>query len=936
MNRLGRLPVWPAGIVVLVMLVGAPTARADLASGKKKLLSGQYAAARKDLAGVRGADRGAAQLLLLELESRTGNHAAAEAIGRALSRSNDKALAADAQVRLAEVLRDTGRYAEAEKLLRPLANRADPHPRARWQYGLVLRDLGRIADSEKAFRWFADQWRANKIDVKNAELNFYLADSARYLDEHEFANQTYRDVIDRAPTLLEANIYWGDLFLSKYAAADAVDSYDEVLKIDPHHPDAHAGMARAKLETSYDIATARRHLEQALKSNPKHVPALLIRASVEIDQNRWSAAKATLREVFSVNPLSFEGLSLLATIQWLRDDKAGYEGTKKKIFAANPAYAELFHIIARSAVREHRYAAAIELEKQAVAVNPEYYEAMQAIGTGYLRLGLEKEGVEWLRKAWDGDAYNLRTHNTLELYEEHIPRSYSFERTKNFKIRYHNEEKALLSRYVEPLVERAFADMVKRYKFKPKTPVILELYRNPDHYSVRTVGLPNLGALGVCFGQVVTAMSPSSGDINYAMVVWHELSHVFAIQISNSRVPRWYTEGLSEYETVLARPEWRRENDADIYAAMVEGSLPSVAELNESFMNPSMKKVMVAYHLSSLTIEYIARTYGFDKVVDGLKLFAAGHETPAVIEKITGLAVAAFDAKFREYLELRLRPYRNTLHIPESGYSDLKKLEIAADAKPEDPATIAGLALGYFYDGNAKKASKAAARALGLDPKNKLALYISAELALRQRQPELAKKHYEDLIRAGGDSFDVRSRLGMIAARAGKTEAAEKHYCAAKALDPERSYPYQALFDLYKKAGRKEQALRELESYVMIEQMQYGPVKQLLTEYAALGKWGKVAAYGELAVEINPFDVEMLLLIGEANVEIGNGARALYHYDSALAVRPPLRRPALAYIGRTAALMLMGKKSDAKKALAEALRLEPENARALELEGKLK
>ncbi len=95
---------------------------------------------------------------------------------------------------------------------------------------------------------------------------------------------------------------------------------------------------------------------------------------------------------------------------------------------------------------------------------------------------------------------------------------------------------------------------------------------------MRTVGLPDLGALGVCFGQVITAMSPATGDINWGMVLWHELGHVFAIQLSNSRVPRWFTEGLSEYETLIARPDWRRENDADLYGAIANGTLPSIGD----------------------------------------------------------------------------------------------------------------------------------------------------------------------------------------------------------------------------------------------------------------------------------------------------------------------------------------------------------------------
>ena len=83
----------------------------------------------------------------------------------------------------------------------------------------------------------------------------------------------------------------------------------------------------------------------------------------------------------------------------------------------------------------------------------------------------------------------------------------------------------------------------------------------PTHYAVRTVGLPDIGVAGVCFGRVITALSPTNHAFNWGMVLAHELAHVFAIQLSRSRVPRWFTEGLSEVETMRARPEWARHDD---------------------------------------------------------------------------------------------------------------------------------------------------------------------------------------------------------------------------------------------------------------------------------------------------------------------------------------------------------------------------------------
>jgi cellulose synthase operon protein C len=918
-------------VVLLAALVLGGIARADLASGRDKLLHGDYAAARQELEQVGGSARGEAAVLLIKLDLRTGNYAGAARRARALARGGTRRIRAEAEALQAEVALITGRYQEACKQLEGLTAREPRFLRARYLLGRCYRSTGQADRARAVFEWFFAEYNGGRLSLEHAEQAMYLALAARYTGSFEDANDAFREAVSLDPNLLEANIEWGHLFLEKYSASYAEQSFDEVLKIDSSHPDAHAGMAQAKIEQSYAVAAARDHLAHALAANPNHPESLLLQASLEIDANRWEQARATLKRVLAVNPNHLEALALIATIYWLRDDMAAYEKQRKLVFAINPRFAGFYHIVARSAVREHRYDEAIELEQQAVAVDPDFFLAMQEIGTGLLRLGKDDEGVQWLRRAWSGDEFNVRTYNLLDLFEEVIPKEYVFVTSKNFRIRYHKTERPLLARYVEPLLETAYADMVKRYRYTPKRPTTIELFQNPDHYSVRTVGLPNLGALGVCFGRVITAMSPANGNMNWAMVLWHELSHVFAIQISKSRVPRWFTEGLAEYETVIARPEWRRENDADVWEALQSGTLPSVLELNHDFLRPNMEQVVVAYHTSSLVIQFISERWGFPALLQGLHLYGKGMDTAAVIKGITQLEPAQFDAEFRKHLRVRFAAYKGTFRLPTSGFDDVAALERAAQSAPNDAAAQARYALGAFYAGDADAAAKAAATVLRLEPKNYIAIYISAELALRMRDQATAKRLYGQLIAAGGDGYEPRLRLGFLAAEAADVDEARKQLARAKQLDPERSEPYIILAELYEKRGQHRDALAEYEQYVVLEQMQPAPVMHLTREYAKAGMWDKVRKYGEMALNINPNSADLLLDLGRAYLETGAPRRSLHAYGSALLTSPKPRRPALAHLGQARAYLALKDRSRAAAALAAALKLEPGNQDAQQL-----
>ena len=922
------------GLVALLLTAGP--AAADLATGTDALTRGDYKAAVAELSKTKGPDAGKARLLLVEAQRTLGDWKGAEATATAASKDADAVVAASGKVALAGVLVATGRSADAEKLLVGVVAADSGNRRARRALAYLYAGQGKLADALALWKRTITEYNAKTLDLDNPEDLFALAEAARWTGEYELANDAYREAVNLAPGFTEAGLAWADLFRSKYEVEVAEQTYDEVLKVNPNQPDAHAGIAAAILEDRYDLATARHHLDDALAVNPRHVPALLVRASIEIDQNQWDAAQKTLAEVRQVDPTSLEALEAEATIAWLRDDKPRYQALEAKVLAANPADADLYRTIARSAVREHRYVEAIELSKQAVKLRPDAFDAMSDVGMGYLRLGDEKQGLEWLDKAWAGDKYNVRTYNTRNLFKDTIPKDYVFASSKNFKFRYHKGEQKVLSRYIDPMLEKAFADMVKRYGFTPRTPVTVELYQEADHYSVRTVGLPNLGALGVCFGQVITAMSPSNGDINWGMVLWHELGHVFAIQLSNSRVPRWFTEGLSEYETLIANPSWRRENDADVYGAVVDGTLPSVATINYEFMQPDAQKVVVAYYLSSVMIEYLASTYGFPAIVAALKLYGQGKETPEVIQTVTGRTVAQFDADFRGYLDVRLAPYRGTFRLPSSGMDDPTKLEIDADAHPKDATARAKVALAHLYQGDAVPAAANAKAALALDKREPIARYVMAEMTLRDGDQAAARTLIRQLIADGHDSYDLRVRLAELAVNGGELPEAIAQLCAAKRLDPERSYPYQALAEIYKKQGQVDAALGELEHYVMIEQMQVAPLRELIDGYAAKKAWAKVKTYGEMALTLYPSDAELLATLGKAYLALGDGAAALYSYDSALLVDPPMRRPALAHLGRTRAYLMMGDKAKARAALALAAKTEPAHAEVVELRAKVK
>ncbi len=147
--------------------------------------------------------------------------------------------------------------------------------------------------------------------------------------------------------------------------------------------------------------------------------------------------------------------------------------------------------------------------------------------------------------------------------------------------------------YAIELVQQGIATFSRRYGFKLQEPVTVELYPDHDDFAVRVAALPGIGLLGVTFGYVVAMDSPSgraSGDFHWGSTLWHELAHVFTLEATDHRVPRWLSEGISVFEEWRTGPTPGVVVPPDVITALSEDKFLPVSDLDCRLHPPGLSE----------------------------------------------------------------------------------------------------------------------------------------------------------------------------------------------------------------------------------------------------------------------------------------------------------------------------------------------------------
>lgn len=839
----------------------------------------------------------------------------------------------DAELHLAraELFAMAGRRAEAETELAAAAEA----PAADWR-GLLARGRSKRA----------------RGDLAGASEDLVAADRAARTG----AGREAEVLAELAALYFEAD---GEVADGRTMARSPGELYRQALAINPHSEAAGLGLFElGRFNWRRQSASPESYLEPVLAVRPDAVDVLLARASAHLDDGQLPAVRGALAHLGRLAPGRRDTRALSAALAWVEHRRDDAESVLAKLGAEDPLDAAPERTVGTHLLELYRFSEGLPFLERAIERDPSDYAAWTELGRARANTGDVEGGLEALRRA-EVEAAGRRNawRSNQRQVLERMERLFVTQKAGELTFAWMPDEAPVLERYMIPFYDAARRELEERYG-RRTGPVRIEVFRRHADFSVRSTGFEGFPALGVCFGPVVTAVSPIAeirGQFSWARTSYHEFTHVVHLALSNNRCPRWITEGLATWEEERANRAWSRNMRRDLVDARANGDLIPLRELNRAFRGP---RILFGYYQGGLLCRMLIESHGFPAMVRLLEAFNRGLDLDRAMQEVFRLTPDEIDRRFaafvdRELLGIALEPrWRDDrMAAVRLALERTPPSEPAARAKWRESWVNVGFAAwGAGRRVDAEEALRMCALGLvgGADRVPARAAHLRGLIASAGGDQAAAKRHFEAFLAEGGEDFRVRVALGDMEVAAGERATARAHFEAGERAFP--GFPDKqlaaelALARVLEAEGDIDGAVEARRRWLSFNADDAALRLEIARWLAERGRYAEAEPLFGEANQIDPFQRALHQDWGRALMELGRWEEALREFEVAAIVPPelelgptePLSDPERAAIEGFAAQMLarLGRVDAARALAAVALGRDPSAAsakRALEL-----
>ena len=643
-------------------------------------------------------------------------------------------------------------------------------------------------------------------------------------DARLILDEFFTRAIRNDPNCLDAYLAAGELALAKQDYELASEQYRKALEHHGTNPDAHYGLAKAFYAS--DRISMIKSLDAALHVNSRHAPSLILMAEHQIDCEDYKGAAKLLDKVLAFNAWHPQAWAYKVVLAYLANESEAVKDHRAKALKYWTNNPEVDYLIGRKLSQKYRFTEGAAYQRRALKLNPEYLPAKIQLAQDLLRLGAENEGWALAGEVHKRDAYNILAYNLANL-RDHLS-EYETIRTDGFILRMDGLEAAVYGDNVAKLLQQAKAELCQKYDLTLDHPVTVELFPNQQDFAVRTFGLPGGdGFLGVCFGDVITANSPKAErPTNWQALLWHEFCHVVTLNLTQNKMPRWLSEGISVYEELQRNPTWGQQMTPEYRRMILDGELTPIGDLSGAFLNPSSPMhLQFAYYESALAVEFLVERYGLASLKAILADLARDVEINMAISRHTA-PLKRLEKEFEAFAQKCARDL-----APEADWEQPEKDAL----DPTDPEALNGW--------------------LAKHPKNFQALTLYAKALIADRQWEQAKDTLEKLIT-------------LYPQYTGDDNA------------------YQLLAEVHRHLGETEEEQQVLDKLATNSSDAIHVYGRLLEIAVEKEEWRGVINYGQKYLAVYPLLTKLYWQIGRAGEALGDDKQAIDSYKRLLLLEP--------------------------------------------------